>query len=104
MQRAPKEAECAEGGIEECARGSKIRLFQRVEDSGKRAWEEQRVAWSSSERKVIAAVEDYLERCAEIKSGHGGFGAHDGARRSGGLSMVHPEVRDEKMQQYFLAL
>ena len=29
--------------------------------------EEQRVAWSSSERKVIAAVEDYVERCAGTK-------------------------------------
>ena len=25
------------------------------------------VAWTSSERKVIGAVEDYLERCADIK-------------------------------------
>ena len=31
--------------------------------------EEQRVAWSSSERKVIEAVEDYLDRCAVIPSG-----------------------------------
>ena len=29
--------------------------------------EEQRVAWSSSERKVVGAVEGYLERCAEKK-------------------------------------
>ena len=29
--------------------------------------EEQRVAWSSSERKVLGAVEDYLEQCADIK-------------------------------------
>ena len=28
---------------------------------------EQRVSWSSSERKVISAVEDYLERCADMK-------------------------------------
>ena len=41
--------------------------------------EEQRVAWSSSERKVIA-VEDCLESFA--KNGHGGFGALDGGRRT----------------------
>ena len=29
--------------------------------------EEQRVAWSSSERKVIGALEDYLERCADVE-------------------------------------
>ena len=48
-------------------RGRKTRPLQRVEDSGKRALEEQRVAWSSSESKVVEAVEDYLERCADIK-------------------------------------
>ena len=29
--------------------------------------EEQRVAWSSSERNVTGAVEDYLERCADMR-------------------------------------
>ena len=29
--------------------------------------EEQRVAWSSSERKVMGAVKEYLETCADIK-------------------------------------
>ena len=29
--------------------------------------EEQRVAWRSSERKVMGAVEDYLERCADTR-------------------------------------
>ena len=29
------------------------------------ALEEQRFAWSSSERKVMGAVEDYLDKCAE---------------------------------------
>ena len=62
--------------------------------------EGQLVAWSSSERKAIAAVEDYLERCADRKSGHGSFGA----RRGGGVSTVHPEVLDEERQQYFPAL
>ena len=32
--------------------------------------EGQRVAWSSSERKVMGTVEDHLERCADKKSGH----------------------------------
>ena len=36
-----------------------------MEDSGK--WGEQRVAWSSSESKVMGAVEDYLARSAETK-------------------------------------
>ena len=39
--------------------------------SSERQWqaglEEQRVAWSSSERKVVAAMQDYLERCAGIR-------------------------------------
>ena len=42
-----------------------------------------------------------LVKMCRCKSGHGGFGALDGARRSRGLSKVHPEVRDEKMQQIF---
>ena len=49
-------------------RVSKTRLLHRVEDSEWQAGlEGQRVAWSSSERNVIAAVEDYLERCADGK-------------------------------------
>ena len=47
-------------------RGSKTRLRQRVEDSGKRAWKSSGLR-GGPERKVIAAVEDYLERCADIK-------------------------------------
>ena len=39
--------------------------------SNERQWqvglEEQRCAWSSSERKVMEAVEDNLENCADIK-------------------------------------
>ena len=69
-------------------RGGKTRLLHRVGDSGKR------VAWSSSERKAVGSVEDYLDRCAALVR----------ARRSRGLSKVHLEVRDERRQQYFPAL
>ena len=48
MGRAPKEAECAEGGFEECAAYVEAKLVLFIE------WkEEQRAAWSSSERKVM---------------------------------------------------
>ena len=50
--------------------------------------EEQRSVWSSPERKVIAAREDFLEKCIE-KSGDCGFGAFVGARTSSGLPEVH---------------
>ena len=56
--------------------------------------EGQRVAWSSSERNVTAAVK-ITWRDVPIASGHGGFGALDGARRSRGLSKVLNEVLDE---------
>ena len=48
-------------------RGSKSRLPHRVEDSGKRAWKSSVLRGSSSERKVIRAVEDYPETCADVK-------------------------------------
>ena len=39
--------------------------------STERQWpvgrEEERVEWSSSERRVMGAVENYLENCADIK-------------------------------------
>ena len=53
-----------------------------------------------SERKVVAAMEDYLERCADTKVDI----ALDGTRRCRGLSKVHPEVLDGERQQYFPAL
>ena len=68
MGRAPKRAECAE----------ELRSVQLTwqhnssSSTSGRQWEadleEQRVAWSSSERKVMAAVEDYLENCAGVKA------------------------------------
>ena len=38
------------------------------------------------------------------KSGHRGLGALDGARKRRGLSKVHPEVLDERRQQFFKLL
>ena len=72
MERAPKEAECAEGGTEECEAyvAAKLVLFIGVEDSGKRAWKSSVLRWSSSERKVTGAVEDFLERCGDTKIGY----------------------------------
>ena len=65
--------------------------------------EGQRVAWSSSERKVIGAVEGCLARCADIKVDIEAL-AVGGTRRRRGLSLVHPEVLGERRQQYFPAL
>ena len=42
-------------------------LFERTKDSGNADLEEQRSIWSSQERKVIAAMENYLERCDHIQ-------------------------------------
>ena len=47
--------------------GDKIRLLLEVMDGGKEGLEQQRVAWSSSERQAVGAVEDYLEKCADTK-------------------------------------
>ena len=49
-------------------------------------------------KKVWGAVENYLENCVHIKSGHRGLGALDGARKRRGLSKVHPEALDERRQ------
>ena len=65
MGRAPKEAECAEGGIEECA--TYVEAKNSSSSSSGRQLPGQRVAWSSSERRVIAAMEDYLESCADMR-------------------------------------
>ena len=69
MGRGPKEAGCAEGGIEERAAyvAAKLVFFNECKTVASGPG-----AWSSSERKVIEAVEDYQERCADIKMNHGG--------------------------------
>ena len=64
--------------------------------------EEQRVAWSTSERMVMVTAEDYSERSAD-ESGHRGLGALHRARRRRSLSKVHLEVLDERRQPYFPA-
>ena len=84
-------------------RGGKTRLLHRMEDSGKRAWKSSGLR-SSSEREVMEAVENYLERGADIKVDIEGLGALDRARRRRGSPKVHPEVLDERRQQYFPAL
>ena len=50
-------------------RGGKTRLLHQVEDSDKRLLKSSEVVWSSLERKVMGAAEDYLERSAD-QSGH----------------------------------
>ena len=75
--------------------------------SSGRQWQQglevQRVGWSSLERRVMEAVENYLEICVHYKSGHRGLGALDGARKRRGLSKVHPQVLDERRQWHFPA-
>ena len=44
-------------------RGGKIRPLHQVDDTGKRVWKSSELQWSSSERKVMGVVEDYLEKC-----------------------------------------
>ena len=79
MAQAQKEAECAEGGIEECAACVAAKLVFFIE------WKTVVSGPGRAEgcvelvgKKGYGAVEDYLERCAEIKVD---FGALDGARR-----------------------
>ena len=65
---------------------------------------EQRVAWRSSERKAMRAVENHLESSADIQVDvevPGAPGAFDRARRRRGLSEVHPEVLDKKRKAIF---
>ena len=75
--------------------------------SNERQWQvgmkEQRVACSSSERKV-RAVENYLESSADIQVDVRGPGAFDRARRRKGLSEEHLEVLDEQRKQYLPVL
>ena len=44
--------------------------------------DEQHDGWSNSERRVIAAVEDFLEKCINFKVEICGLGALDGATGS----------------------
>ena len=50
------------GGRVRKRRGVKVHLLHQMKDSGK----EQRCAWSSSDRKVMRAVGNFLERSADI--------------------------------------
>ena len=63
--------------------------------------EEQRVAWSSSERKVLGAVEDYLEKCADTQVDIEALECLMEPEDEEVSFKVHLEVRDEKRQQYF---
>ena len=67
MGRAPKDAECAEGGIEECAANVAAKLvfieWTTVASGPGRA----ACCVELVRKKVIAAVDDYLERCADVK-------------------------------------
>ena len=44
--------------------------------------DEQRDGWSLLEKRVIAAMEDYLEKCINIQVEIAGLGALDGAKGS----------------------
>ena len=44
-----------------------MRSLLRTKDSDKRIRTEQRSIWSSPESKVIAAMEDYLDKCIDIE-------------------------------------
>ena len=62
MGRVPKEAECAEGGIEECAAyvAAKLVFFNEWKTVASGPGRAACCAWSWSDRKVIAAVEDFM--------------------------------------------
>ena len=47
--------------------GDKIRLPLQVLDGWHEGLEQQRVGWSSVERRVLEAAEDYLQNCASMK-------------------------------------
>ena len=72
--------------------GDKTRLLHRMEDSGKRAW------------KRWGAVEDYLERCADIKVDIEALERLIEPEDEEVCLKIHPEVLDERRQQYFPAL
>ena len=48
-------------------RGVKVHLLHQLKDSGQVKMEEQRCEWSSSERKVMRAAENYLESSADVQ-------------------------------------
>ena len=48
-------------------RGGKTRLLHRGKDSGKRAWKSSGLRGARRKKDVTGAVEEYLERCADIK-------------------------------------
>ena len=64
--------------------------------------EEQRCEWSPSERKVMGAVENYLENAPISKWILVPWRKIE-PENVRDLSKVHPEVLDERRQQYFQA-
>ena len=56
------------------------------------------------EEQRIGAVEYYLDNCADIKVDIEALARLIEPEDDGVLSQVHPEVLDEKKQQYFQAL
>ena len=64
---------------------------------------QQRVGWSSVDKRVKEAAKDYLENCANMEVDTEALEL-DGARKPKDLSEVHPEVLGERRQQYFPAL
>ena len=65
--------------------------------------EEQQVAWSSSESKVRGQWNDYFERRADVKVDIEALERLIEPEDQRSLSDVHPEVLDERRQQYFPA-
>ena len=64
--------------------------------------EEQRGVWSSSERKVIGSVENYLENCADIKVDIEALARPIEPEKKVCLRYIF-EALDERRQQYFPA-
>ena len=63
--------------------------------------EEQRVGWSSLEREVSGAVENYLENCVHTKVVIEALERLQEPENERGRSKVHPEVLDERRQCIF---
>ena len=76
-------------------RGDQLRPLHQVKDSGKRIWKTSELDGARWKERSWA-VEDYLEKFRQYKSGHRVLGELHGARRRRGLSEVHPEVLDER--------
>ena len=54
------------GQIQKSARGNKIRRHLQVKNGAEKSKKQLIVGWSPMEKKVVDAVEDYLESCAQV--------------------------------------